>query len=110
VVSVLSGRPVRHDLAMTGEITLSGRVLPIGGLKEKILGAVRAGISEFVMPEENVADLDDLPEEVREKIVAHPVQELGQALALALRGASIREGRLTFAERRDRGVESSTPH
>jgi len=96
VVSVLSGRPVRHDLAMTGEITLSGRVLPIGGVKEKVLGAVRAGIREILLPKENEADLEDLPPEVRGGIVAHPVEDLGQVLALALRGASYREGRLFF--------------
>ncbi len=96
VVSVLSGRPVRHDLAMTGEITLSGRVLPIGGVKEKVLGAVRAGIREILLPKENEADLEDLPSEVRGGIVAHPVEDLGQVLALALRGASYREGRLFF--------------
>ena len=98
VVSVLSGRPVRHDLAMTGEITLSGRVLPIGGLKEKILGAVRAGITEILLPKDNEADLEDLPAEVRERIRVHPVEELGQVLAIALRGASLREGRLHFQE------------
>jgi ATP-dependent Lon protease len=109
VVSVLSGRPVRHDIAMTGEITLSGRVLPIGGLKEKILGAVRAGITRFVLPKENVDALDDLPAEVRERIEVHPVEELGDALALALRGASFREGRLTFGEERDAGT-GYAPH
>ena len=98
VVSVLSGRPVRHDLAMTGEITLSGRVLPIGGLKEKILGAVRAGISEILLPKDNEADLEDLPAEVRERIRVHPVEELGEVLAIALRGASFREGRLHFQD------------
>jgi ATP-dependent Lon protease len=98
VVSVLSRRPVRHDLAMTGEITLSGRVLPIGGLKEKILGAVRAGIHEFLLPKENEADLDDLPAEVREKIRVHAVDELGEVLAIALRGASFSGGRLRFAD------------
>ena len=61
MVSALSGRPARHDVAMTGEITLSGRVLPIGGVKEKVLGAVRAGISEILLPKDNEADLDDLP-------------------------------------------------
>ncbi len=78
VVSVLSGRPVRHDLAMTGEITLSGRVLPIGGLKEKILGAVRAGITEILLPKENESDLEDLPAEVRERIRVHPVERVGR--------------------------------
>ena len=98
LVSALSGRPARHDVAMTGEITLTGRVLPIGGLKEKILGAVRAGITTFVIPRENEADLDDLPEEVRQRIQVYPVAELGEVLALALRGASYREGKLLFAE------------
>ena len=98
VVSVLSGRAVRHDLAMTGEITLSGRVLPIGGLKEKILGAVRAGITEILLPKDNEADLEDLPTEVRDRIRVHPVEELGEVLAIALRGASLREGRLHFQD------------
>jgi len=96
VVSVLSGRPVRHDIAMTGEITLSGRVLPIGGVKEKVLGAVRAGIREILLPKENEADLEDLPKEVRDAIVTHPVEDLGEVLARALRGATYREGRLFF--------------
>jgi len=107
VVSVLSGRPVRHDLAMTGEITLSGRVLPIGGLKEKILGAVRAGIEEILIPKENEADLEDLPREVRERIRVHPVAELGEVLAIALRGASFHEGRLRFADTSPAIVEPS---
>jgi ATP-dependent Lon protease len=98
IVSVLSQRPVRHDLAMTGEITLSGRVLPIGGLKEKILGAVRAGITEIMLPKENEADLEDLPAEVREKICVHAVEELGEVLAIALRGGSFKEGRLQFLD------------
>jgi len=97
LVSALSGRPVRHDIAMTGEITLRGRVLPIGGLKEKVLGAVRAGITTVVIPRENEPDLEDLPEEVRKTLEVYPVQELGEALALTLRGASYREGRLLFA-------------
>jgi ATP-dependent Lon protease len=105
VVSSLSGRPVRNDVAMTGEITLAGRVLPIGGLKEKILGAVRAGIRRFVLPAENVADLDDLPEEVSGAIEVNPVEELGQVLALALRGARLREGHLDFAD----GAAAETP-
>src|SRR5262249_55009602 len=73
MVSALSGRPARHDVAMTGEITLSGRVLPIGGLKEKILGAVRAGITHVVIPRDNAPDLEDLPAEVRDRIAVTPV-------------------------------------
>src|SRR5207302_3017058 len=68
MVSALSGRPARHDVAMTGEITLSGRVLPIGGLKEKVLGAVRSGITHIVIPRDNEPDLDDLPAQVRERL------------------------------------------
>ncbi|HSM14455.1 MAG TPA: endopeptidase La [Thermoanaerobaculia bacterium] len=98
IVSVLSGRPARHDLAMTGEITLTGRVLPIGGVKEKILGAVRAGITRILLPKQNEADLEDLPADVRARIEVHPVEELAEALALALRGASYRGGRLEFGE------------
>ena len=88
VVSTLSGRPVRHDIAMTGEITLRGRVLPIGGVKEKVLGAVRAGITRILLPKENEPDLEDLPQEVRDKIEVHLVSELGEVLALTLRGAT----------------------
>jgi ATP-dependent Lon protease len=98
LVSALSGRPARHDVAMTGEITLTGRVLPIGGVKEKILGAVRAGITTIVLPKENEADLDDLPAETRLKIEVFPVTELGEVFALALRGAALREGRLLFSD------------
>jgi ATP-dependent Lon protease len=96
LVSALSGRPARNDVAMTGEITLSGRVLPIGGVKEKVLGAVRAGISTIVLPKVNEADLEDLPEEIRETLTFHLVEELGEALAHTLRGGEFREGRLQF--------------
>jgi ATP-dependent Lon protease len=96
LVSALSGRPARNDVAMTGEITLSGRVLPIGGVKEKILGAVRAGISTIVLPKVNEADLEDLPEEIRDSLTFHLVEGLGEALAHTLRGGEFREGRLQF--------------
>jgi ATP-dependent Lon protease len=98
LVSTLSGRPVRHDIAMTGELTLSGRVLPIGGVKEKILGAFRAGIRTIVLPQENLPDLEDLPDEVREELEATPVAELGEVLAMALRGGRLEKGRLLFSE------------
>jgi ATP-dependent Lon protease len=101
VVSALSGRAVRHDIAMTGEITLRGRVLPIGGVKEKVLGAVRAGITRIIVPKENEPDLEDLPEEVRDKIEVHLVHELGEVLALTLRGATFREGRLLFGDEKN---------
>ncbi|MGH7701210.1 MAG: endopeptidase La, partial [Gemmatimonadales bacterium] len=96
LVSVLSGRPARHDLAMTGEITLSGRVLPIGGVKEKVLGAVRAGIRTVILPKENAADLEDLPEDVRASLETHLADDLGQLLSLALRGARFEAGQLVF--------------
>ncbi len=97
LVSALSGRPARNDVSMTGEITLSGRILPIGGLKEKVLGAVRAGITTVVLPKVNEVDLEDLPEEVRDKLTFHMVEELGEALAHTLRGGEFREGRLQFS-------------
>jgi ATP-dependent Lon protease len=96
LVSALSKRPARNDVAMTGEITLSGRVLPIGGLKEKILGAVRAGITTIVLPKDNEPDLADLTPEVRAGVEVQAVTDLGEALALTLRGASFKEGRLFF--------------
>ena len=101
VVSALSGRLVRHDIAMTGEITLRGRVLPIGGVKEKVLGAVRAGINKIILPKENEPDLEDLPGEVRDKIEVFLVQELGEVLAFTLRGATFREGRLLFGDEKN---------
>jgi ATP-dependent Lon protease len=99
IVSALSGRPTSHEVAMTGEITLSGRVLPIGGLKEKVLGAVRAGITHIVIPKDNAADLDDLPTEVRDRLRVSPVDTLAEALAITLRDTTLRDGRLTWEAR-----------
>lgn len=107
VVSALSGFPARHDIAMTGEITLRGRVLPIGGVKEKVLGAVRAGITSVVLPKENEADLEDLPSEVLDTLEIHLVEELGEALALTMRGATLHEGRLLFADEQTDGAGMS---
>jgi ATP-dependent Lon protease len=84
LVSALSGVPVRRDVAMTGEITLRGRVLPIGGLKEKVLGAHRAGITTIVLPKDNEADIEDIPEEVRKTLSFHPVTTLDEVFAIAL--------------------------
>ena len=84
LVSAMSGRPARHEVAMTGEITLGGRVLPIGGLKEKVLGAARAGITEIILPKANEPDLEDLPEDVRTALTFHPVLTLDEALNIAL--------------------------
>ena len=96
LVSALSRRSARHDLAMTGEITLRGRVLPIGGVKEKVLGAVRAGIRTVVLPKENAADLEDLPADVRSSLKVHLVEDLDEVLTLALRGARFEAGHLVF--------------
>jgi ATP-dependent Lon protease len=96
LVSALSRRPARHDIAMTGEVTLRGRVLPIGGVKEKVLGAVRAGITSVILPKENEPDLEDLPDEVRKTLDVHLVEELGDVLSLALRGARFESGHLIF--------------
>ena len=104
IVSTLSNRPVRHDIAMTGEITLRGRVLPIGGVKEKVLGAVRAGITRIILPKENEADLEALPEEIRKTLDISLVSTLGEVLALTLRGASFREGRLLFGNENPQDV------
>jgi ATP-dependent Lon protease len=109
LVSALSQRPARHDVAMTGEITLTGRVLPIGGVKEKILGGVRAGIRHFVLPKDNEADLEDLPQDVRDSIDVLLVAELGEVLATTLRDASFREGRLLFGDDRPEDVVPLTP-
>ena len=86
MVSALTGLPVRRDVAMTGETTLRGRVLPIGGLKEKVLAAHRAGIKEIIIPEENRKDVDDIPENVRENLVFHYVSQMDSVLMTALVG------------------------
>ncbi len=78
------GGPVKHTVGMTGEITLQGRVLPIGGLKQKVLAAHAAGITDIVIPERNRADLEDIPENVREEIAFHPVMSIDEVLGLAL--------------------------
>ncbi len=98
LVSALSGRPVRHDVAMTGELTLTGRVLPIGGVKEKILGACRAGIGQIILPKENEPDLEDLPEEVRCKLSVSLVETLDEVLVIALTGVHLEDGKLVFDE------------
>jgi ATP-dependent Lon protease len=84
LVSEMSDRPVKQDVAMTGEITLRGRVLPIGGLKEKVLGAHRAGIKTIIIPKGNEADIEDVPEEVRKTLEFHPVETLNEVLQIAL--------------------------
>jgi ATP-dependent Lon protease len=85
LASELTGRPVRGDLAMTGEITLSGRVLPVGGIKEKVLAARRHGIREVILPRQNEKNIkEDLTEELRRELTIHYVQHIEDVLALAL--------------------------
>jgi ATP-dependent Lon protease len=87
LASLVSGRPVRHTVGMTGEITLQGRVLPIGGVKQKVLAAHAAGLTAVILPERNRADLEEVPEEVREQMTFHPVMTIGEVLDLALEPA-----------------------
>ncbi|MEA2431110.1 MAG: ATP-dependent Lon protease, partial [Thermoleophilaceae bacterium] len=84
LTSLLSGRPVKHTVGMTGAVTLQGRVLPIGGLKQKVLAAHAAGITDVILPERNRGDLDDVPEHVREEMTFHPVMTIGEVIELAL--------------------------
>jgi ATP-dependent Lon protease len=84
LASLLSGRAVKHTVGMTGEVTLQGRVLPIGGLKQKVLAAHAAGLTEVILPERNRQDLDDVPEHVRDELKFHPVMSLDEVLELAL--------------------------
>ena len=95
LVSAMTGRAVRKDVAMTGETTLRGRVLPIGGVKEKVLGAHRAGIKHVILPKENEADLDDLPAEVREALTFSCVTTLDEVFSIALEdnGSDVSESR-----------------
>jgi ATP-dependent Lon protease len=99
LASLLSGRPVRSDVAMTGEITLSGQVLPIGGLKEKALAAQRSGIKIVVAPARNEQDIDDIPEHLRKHLEFKFVSEIGEVLDAALQRR--RAGRPAGVARRD---------
>jgi ATP-dependent Lon protease len=87
LASLLSGRPVKHTVGMTGEVTLQGRVLPIGGVKQKVLAAHAAGLTDVILPERNRGDLDDVPDEVREAMTFHPVMTVDEVLGLALEPA-----------------------
>ena len=84
IASLMSGRPVKHTVGMTGEVTLQGRVLPIGGVKQKVLAAHAAGLTDVILPERNAPDLDEVPQEVRERMRFHPVASVDEALAIAL--------------------------
>src|SRR5215831_11832291 len=91
LASLLSGRPVRFDVAMTGEVSLTGRVLPIGGVKQKLLAAHRAGVTTVLIPQRNEPDLDDVPAEVLAKLDVHPVSDVREVLTLALEPAGAEE-------------------
>jgi ATP-dependent Lon protease len=109
LVSAVSGRKVRRDVAMTGELTLTGRVLPIGGVKEKVLGAVRAGIREIILPIDNEADLEDISEDVQETLTFHPAETLDDVIAVALVDGSkvAREPKRKRARATDAGSEDA---
>ncbi|MDQ6916117.1 MAG: endopeptidase La, partial [Actinomycetota bacterium] len=89
LVSLLSGRPVRPTVGMTGEVTLQGKVLPIGGVKQKVLAAKRAGLKEVILPKRNEADLDDLPLPVRQEMKVHLAGDVSEVLDLALEPAAM---------------------
>ncbi|SCF10817.1 ATP-dependent Lon protease [Micromonospora coriariae] len=99
LASLVTGRPVRPEFGMTGEVTLSGRVLPIGGVKQKLLAAHRAGLTEVIIPARNEPDLDDLPAEVRTALTVHTLADVADVLALALRPADVKalDGPALFA-------------
>jgi ATP-dependent Lon protease len=89
LVSLLTGRPVLPGVGMTGEVTLQGRVLPIGGVKQKVLAAQRAGLDTVILPRRNGPDLDDVPEAVRESMTFHLVDDVRDVLALAIEDAEV---------------------
>jgi ATP-dependent Lon protease len=91
LISLLTEQPVRHDFAMTGEITLRGKVLPVGGIKEKVLAAARAGIKKIIMPKLNEKDLDEIPEHIRNKMSFTFVEWLNEVFDLALKPSQKRQ-------------------
>ena len=90
LVSCLTGNPVRADVAMTGEISLRGKVLPIGGLKEKLLAAHRGGIKTVLIPKDNVKDLEEIPGNVKENLVIHAVETIDEVVRLSVRESTRR--------------------
>ncbi len=106
LASLLSGRPVKHTVGMTGEITLQGRVLPIGGLKQKALAAHAAGLTDVILPERNRGDLDDIPEEVRDQMAFHPVMTVQEVLDRALEPARGDLGRRGRGQRGRRAAQT----
>jgi ATP-dependent Lon protease len=88
LASLLSGRPVRSTVGMTGEVTLQGKVLPIGGVKQKLLAAHRAGLKEVILPQRNEPDLDDVPEKVRQELQIHLAADVAEVVRIALEPAA----------------------
>jgi ATP-dependent Lon protease len=107
LVSLMSQTPVRHDVAMTGELTLRGKVLPIGGLKEKLLAAVRAGMTAVIIPAGNAPELTEIPEHVRSKLTITPVRTMSEVLELALASPTAKEGKARAAGKDSSGKEGS---
>jgi ATP-dependent Lon protease len=97
LASLLLDRPVRSEIGMTGEVTLQGKVLPIGGVKQKLLAAHRAGLKEVILPQRNEPDLDDVPETVRQELQVHLVSDVGEVLRLALEPAPAKGNGLVAA-------------
>ncbi|HVA23603.1 MAG TPA: endopeptidase La [Chloroflexota bacterium] len=97
LASLLTGRPVRSEVGMTGEVTLQGKVLPIGGVKQKLLAAHRAGLKEVLLPKRNEPDLDDVPEQVRQELTVHLMSDVADVLRLALQPAAAAAGQLRAA-------------
>jgi ATP-dependent Lon protease len=87
--SLLTGRPVKHTVGMTGEVTLQGRVLPIGGVKQKVLAAHAAGLTDVVLPERNRGDVDDVPQEVRDAMTFHFAMTIDEVLGVALEPVAV---------------------
>ena len=108
IVSALTGTPVRGDVAMTGEITLRGRVLPIGGLKEKAVAAHRNHVTHVIIPAANVRDIEELPEDVRATVHFHPVKTMDEVLAIALRTLPVPAATPVSAARKRRGTGDSS--
>src|SRR5213593_844931 len=107
LVSLLTGRPVRATVGMTGEVTLQGRVLPIGGLKQKVLAAHRAGLKEVILPKRNERDLDDVPKQVRDQMMFHAADTINQVLALALEPNAEASGQGATARPREDGAKGA---
>ena len=106
LISALNGHRVRADLCMTGEITLQGRVLPVGGIKEKILAGVARGLKHVVIPWQNTKDLEDVPKELLKRITVHPVHHYDELLPLVFEGKSGKGGASGAGQAGDKGGKS----